>query len=175
MGFFSKDIKTLDDLCRRVLGELYYAEKRMTKVLPEMIAKAGDPLLKRALDAHLAASQQQLLKIEEIFRLDGGSACAVECPAIDGILIEAEELRGEIADAKVLDTALAAAAQTALGFTAGRYATVASWLFETTRTDCARKLQRCADEQRRTGAELARLEAHLNARAGGRTTMDLAS
>jgi ferritin-like metal-binding protein YciE len=175
MGFFSKDIKTLDDLCRRVLGELYYAEKRMTKVLPEMIAKASDPLLKRTLDTHLAASQQQLLKIEEIFKSDGASACAVECPAIDGILIEAEELRGEIADAKVLDTALAAAAQTALGFTAGRYATVASWLFETTRADCARKLQRCADEQRRAGADLARLEAHLNARAGGRAAMDLAS
>lgn len=175
MGFFSKDIKTLEDLCRRALGELYYAEKRMVKVLPEMIAKAGDPLLKRALDAHLAASQKQLLKIEEIVQLDGGSACGVECPAIDGILIEAEELRGEIADAKVLDTALAAAAQTALGFTAGRYTTVASWLYETDRADCARKLLRSADEQRRAGADLARLEAHLNARANGRPTMDLAS
>ncbi|MDF2998796.1 MAG: hypothetical protein K0R27_4433 [Xanthobacteraceae bacterium] len=175
MGFFSKDIKTLDDLCIRVLGELYYAEKRMTKVLPDMIAKASDPGLKRALDAHLAASKQQLVKIEEIFRLNGASACAVECPGIDGILIEAEELHGEIADAKVLDTALAAAAQTALGFTAGRYATVSSWLLETARGDCARKLMRSADEQKRAGADLARLEAHLNARAGGRAAMDLAS
>lgn len=175
MGFFSKDIKTLDDLCRRALSELYYAEKRMVKVLPDMVAKAGDPLLKRELDNYLAASVQHLRGIEEIFRIDGAPACAVECPAIDGILIEAEELHGEIEDGKVLDAALAAAAQTAIGFTAARYATIASWLFETTRTDCARTLLRGADEQRRAVSELARLAGRLNARAGGRASLDLAS
>lgn len=174
MGFFSKDIKTLDDLCRRALGELYYAEKRMVKVLPTFAAKAGDPLLKREFDSYLATSRRHLVEIEDVCKRDGEIVCALECPAMDGILIEAEELYGEIGDAKVLDTVLAATARTTLGFTAGRYATVAAWLFETPRLECARTLLHSAEEQNRAIRGLARLSDRLNARAGGRIVMDLA-
>jgi len=38
---------------------------------------------------------------------------AVDCPAIDGIIEEADEVAGEVADKSVLDAALIAAAQAA--------------------------------------------------------------
>jgi Domain of unknown function (DUF892) len=44
MGFFSKDIKTMDDLFVHTLRDIYYAEKQ---ALPEMIHKASDPQLKQ--------------------------------------------------------------------------------------------------------------------------------
>ena len=47
MGFFSKDIKTMDDLFAHTLRDIYYAEKQIVQALPEMIDKAGDPQLKR--------------------------------------------------------------------------------------------------------------------------------
>ena len=40
MGFFSKDIKTLDDLFVHTLRDIYYAEKQIEKALPKMIDKA---------------------------------------------------------------------------------------------------------------------------------------
>ena len=43
MGFFSKDIKTMDDLFAHTLRDIYYAEKQIVQALPEMINKAGDP------------------------------------------------------------------------------------------------------------------------------------
>lgn len=35
MGFFTKDIKTLDDLFVHTLRDIYYAEQQITKNLPD--------------------------------------------------------------------------------------------------------------------------------------------
>ena len=43
--------------------------------------------------------------------MHGVEAKGVECPAIDGIIEEADEIAGEVDDKKVLDAALIAAAQ----------------------------------------------------------------
>ena len=42
MGFFTKDIKTLDDLFVHTLRDIYYAEQQIAKNLPDMIEKATD-------------------------------------------------------------------------------------------------------------------------------------
>ena len=53
MGFFSKDIKTMDDLFGHTLRDIYYAEKQIVQALPEMIDKASDPQLKQGFQTHL--------------------------------------------------------------------------------------------------------------------------
>src|SRR5437016_3951187 len=37
MGFFSRDIKTMDDLFLHMLRDIYYAEKQIEQALPEMV------------------------------------------------------------------------------------------------------------------------------------------
>ena len=53
MGLFSKDIQTMDDLFLHTLQDIYYAENRIVKSLPDMIDNAGNEELKRGLTAHL--------------------------------------------------------------------------------------------------------------------------
>ena len=43
MGFFTKDIKTLNDLFVHTLQDIYYAEQQIAKNLPDMIEKATRP------------------------------------------------------------------------------------------------------------------------------------
>jgi uncharacterized protein DUF892 len=43
MGFFSKDIKNMDDLFMHTLRDIYYAEKQIVQALPDMIEKTSDP------------------------------------------------------------------------------------------------------------------------------------
>ena len=57
MGFFSKDIKTLDDLFVHTLRDIYYAEKQIEKALPKMIDKATDASLERRLRKASAGDQ----------------------------------------------------------------------------------------------------------------------
>src|SRR5215210_8153927 len=40
MGWFSKDIQTMDDLFLHGLKDIYYAEKQIVAALPKMIEKA---------------------------------------------------------------------------------------------------------------------------------------
>src|SRR6266852_8022187 len=45
MGFFTKDIKTMNDLFVHQLQDIYYAEKQLVKALPKMAEKATDKQL----------------------------------------------------------------------------------------------------------------------------------
>ena len=40
MGFFTKDIKSMEDLLLHGLQDIYYAEQQILKALPKMIDKA---------------------------------------------------------------------------------------------------------------------------------------
>ena len=108
MGLFSKDIKTMDDLFVHTLRVIYYAEKQIVQSLPEMINKASDPQLKQGFQAHLGETKNHVTRLEQVFKMHHKEPRAVDCPAIDGIIDEAEEVAGEVEDKSVLDAALIA-------------------------------------------------------------------
>ena len=111
MGLFSKDIQSMDDLFVHQLQDIYYTEKRIVGALPDMIAKASAPELKAAFEAHLSQTKNHVKRVEQVFKMHGAEPKQVNCPAIDGIIEEADEVGGEIGDKKVLDAALIASAQ----------------------------------------------------------------
>jgi ferritin-like metal-binding protein YciE len=137
MGLFSKDIKTMDDLFVHTLRDIYYAEQQLVKALPEMIAKATDPAVKAAFQAHLGETKNQVTRVEQVFKMHGVDAKGVDCPAIDGIIDEAEEIAGEVEDKEVLNAALVAAAQAAEHYEITRYGTLIAWAKQLGRNDCA--------------------------------------
>src|SRR3954469_18466923 len=102
MGLLSKPIKTLDDLFVHTLQDIYYAENQITKALPKMIAKATDPQLKQGFEAHLAETQNQIKRLEQVFQMHGQPVKGVTCAAMDGIIEEATETMGDVDDKDVL-------------------------------------------------------------------------
>jgi ferritin-like metal-binding protein YciE len=62
-------------------------------------------------------------------------------PNADGIINEADEVAGEVADKKVLDAALIAAAQAVEHYEMARYGTLIAWAKELGRDDCASVLK----------------------------------
>jgi ferritin-like metal-binding protein YciE len=166
MGLFSKDIKTMDDLFVHTLRDMYYAEKQVLKALPEMIAKATDAELKQAFQAHLGETKNQVTRIEQVFKMHGVDAKGVDCPAIDGIIDEAEEIAGEIDDKAVLNAALVAAAQAVEHYEIARYGTLIAWAKQLGRADCASVLQKNLDEEKAADRKLSEIaEARLNLQA----------
>ena len=127
MGFFSKDIKTMDDLFVHTLRDIYYAEKQIVQSLPEMIEKASDPQLKQNFQTHLGETKNQIKRLEQVSNLVGVEIQGVDCPAIDGIIEEANNVAGEIDDKNVLDAALIAAAQAVEHYEMTRYGTLIAW------------------------------------------------
>ena len=96
MGFFTKDIKTLNDLFMHALQDLYYAENQIARSLPDMIEKASNPQLKQGFQTHLRETENHVKRLEQVFTLTGKKAQGVDCPAIDGIIEETNEILGEV-------------------------------------------------------------------------------
>lgn len=166
MGFFSKDIQSMDDLFVHTLRDIYYAEGRILKALPGMIDKASSSTLQQLFHAHLGETQAHVQRLEEVFRMHGVEAKKVTCPAIDGILEEAGEVAGEVADPEVLDAALVAAAQAVEHYEITRYGTLVAWAKQLGRNDCAAVLQRTLDEEKTADSKLTGLaETRINMRA----------
>ncbi len=166
MGFFSKDIKTMDDLFVHTLRDIYYAEQQILKALPDMIEKASDAQLKQGFETHLGETENQVKRLEQVFEMHGIQAKGVDCPAIDGILEEADEIAGEVDDKQVLDAALVAAAQAVEHYEITRYGTLIAWAKQLGRNDCAAVLQKNLDEEKAADKKLTTLaEQSVNRKA----------
>jgi ferritin-like metal-binding protein YciE len=166
MGLFTKDIKTMDDLFVHQLQDIYYAEKQLVKALPKMADKASDPLLKQGFLTHLEETKGHVKRLEQVFQMHGAEIKAVDCPAIDGIIEEADEVTGEVAAKSVLDAALINAGQAVEHYEITRYGSLIAWAKQLGRNDCASVLQKTLDEEKATDKKLTTLaESKINLRA----------
>jgi ferritin-like metal-binding protein YciE len=157
MGLFSRDIKTLDDLFVHTLRDIYYAENQILQSLPEMIEKATNAQLKQGFETHLRETEGQIKRLEQVFKMHGQTVKGVDCPAIDGILKEAQEVSGEVADKDVLDAALIASAQAVEHYEITRYGTLTTWAKQLGRDDCAALLHQNLQEEEATDQKLTAL------------------
>ncbi|MEH6774276.1 MAG: ferritin-like domain-containing protein [Cereibacter changlensis] len=163
MALFSKDIQTMDDLYQHMMQDIYYAEKQIEKALPKMMEKANSAPLKSGFESHLAETRGHVARLEKAFDLLGLPAKAVTCPAIDGIIKEANEVAGEIADPKVLDAALAAAAQAVEHYEMTRYGTLIAWSKELGHSEVAALFEQTLAEEKAADQKLTQLaESRLN-------------
>ena len=166
MGFFSSDIKTMDDLFLHTLQDIYYAEKKIEKSLPDMMDNASDPQLKQGLQSHLGETREHVRRLEEVFEMLGRSPRSVKCPAIDGIIEEANEVTGEVAEDNVRDAAIIAAGQAVEHYEITRYGSLIAWAQELGLDDCASVLKQTLEEEKAADQKLTSMAlGKINAQA----------
>lgn len=154
MGLFSKDIKTMEDMFVHGLQDIYYAENQITKALPKMIDQATNRDLATGLKAHLEETEKQIGRLEQVFKKLGKEPSATDCPAIDGIIKEANETAGEIADKAVLDAAIVANSQAVEHYEIARYGTLIAWAEELGHDDVVRLLTTNLNEEKAANTKL---------------------
>jgi ferritin-like metal-binding protein YciE len=142
MGWFTSDIETFKDLFMHSLQDIYYAEHQIEKALPDMVKKASDAELKKGFSAHLRQTKGQIKRLDQAFKKLKTKPKGTKCPAIDGILDEANEIAGEVDDKMVLNAALIAAAQ------------LSAWAKLLGRPDVARLLTANLKEEKATDKKL---------------------
>jgi hypothetical protein len=81
MGFFTKDIKTMEDLFLHGLKDIYYAENQIAKSLPKLIEKATNRDLTKGLKDHLEETKNQIARLDQVFQKLDQPPKAVRCPA----------------------------------------------------------------------------------------------
>ena len=154
MGIFTKDIKSMEDLLIHGLQDIYYAEQQIIKSLPKMIDKATNRDLVIGLKAHLEETNKQVERLQKAFEKLGKEARGTQCPAIDGIIKEADEIAGEIEDKAVLDAAIVAAAQAVEHYEICRYGTLIAWAEELGHDEIVRFLTTNLNEEKAANTKL---------------------
>ncbi len=154
MGLFSKDIQTMDDLLLHGLQDIYYAENQIVKSLPKLIEKATNRELGKGLRDHLEETKNQLARLEQVFKKLGKEPRGVKCPAIDGLISEADDLAGEVADKEVLDAAIIGSAQSVEHYEIARYGTLIAWAESLGHDDIIRLLNTNLNEEKAADKKL---------------------
>ena len=154
MGLFTKDIKTMEDLFLHGLQDIYYAEHQITKALPKMIDMATNRDLSSGLASHLEETKKQIGRLEKVFEKLGKEPGGTDCPAIDGIIKEADHTAGEVDDKAVLDAAIVASAQAVEHYEICRYGTLIAWAEQLGHDDVVRFLTTNLNEEKAANTKL---------------------
>jgi ferritin-like metal-binding protein YciE len=154
MGLFTKDIKTMEDMFLHGLRDIYYAEHQITKALPKMIGNATNRDLSKGLQLHLEETRKQIERLDGVFKKLGKEPGGTDCPAIDGLIKEADETASEIADKAVLDAAIVANAQAVEHYEIARYGTLIAWAEELGHDDVVRLLTTNLNEEKAANTKL---------------------
>lgn len=154
MGLFTKDMATMDDLLLHGLKDIYYAENQIIKSLPKLIDKATNRDLSKGLKDHLEETKNQVARLDQVFKKLDQDPQGVQCPAIDGLITEADELAGEVADKEVLDAAIIGSAQAVEHYEIARYGTLIAWAESLGQDDIIRLLNTNLNEEKAADKKL---------------------
>jgi ferritin-like metal-binding protein YciE len=158
--------KTLQDLFLDTLKDIYFAEKKILIALPKMAKAAQSDDLKAAFEKHEGETEQQVARLEQVFKSIGETPKGKTCDAIMGILDEGKEIMDEYEDMPALDAGLLAAAQAVEHYEISRYGTLKCWADELGYKEAVRLLDATLSEEKKTDAALSELaESEVNMHA----------
>jgi ferritin-like metal-binding protein YciE len=158
--------KTLQELFHDTLKDIYFAEKKILTALPKMAKAAQSADLKAAFEKHEGETEQQVARLEQVFKLIGETPRGKTCDAIMGLIDEGKEIMDEYEDMPALDAGLLAAAQAVEHYEIARYGTLKCWAAELGYKDAVKLLEATLAEEKKTDATLSQLaESEVNVHA----------
>lgn len=137
----------LHELLVDQLRDILWAEKHLVKALPKMSKAANDPKLSEAFTLHLAETKNHVVRLETVLTGLGLSTRAKKCPAMEGLLKEADELTEEYADSSALDAALITAAQKVEHYEIATYGTMRAFAQRLGYEDAVKLLTETLEEE----------------------------
>jgi ferritin-like metal-binding protein YciE len=169
------ETKTLHDALVEEIRDIYHAEKQLVKALPKMAKAAGRDELREALENHLAETEQQVSRLEQVFEHLEERPKAKPCAGMQGIIEEGSEVLKEDVPESVRDAMIIAAAQRVEHYEMAAYGTVAAWAEQLGQTEIAELLRETLEEEKHADSlltQLAESGANAEAMSGGNGDSD---
>jgi ferritin-like metal-binding protein YciE len=151
------DTNALRELFVDELRDIYDAEKQLIKALPRMAKAATSGDLRMALESHLAETEGQAQRLEEVFGLVDQPRRGKHCTGMAGIVEEGKAKMEEGLDGAAMDAALIAAAQRVEHYEIAAYGTLAAWAQQLGLPDAVTLLRETLDEESAADEKLSML------------------
>lgn len=120
-------MENLQNLFEDTIKDLYNAEKQFLKAMPKLVKAAQNEKLKAAIDEHIAQSEEQVKRLEQICESGGFKPSGKVCKAAQGLVEECAEHLEEYEPGPTLDAAIISCAQKNEHYEICSYGTVAAW------------------------------------------------
>jgi ferritin-like metal-binding protein YciE len=119
--------KNLRELFDKELRDIYWVEKELLKAIPKAINNSSSSDLKKALEKHLKETENQVKRLENVFKELGEEPQAKTCKAMQGLLEEADEIMSETEQGAVRDAGIISAVQKVEHYEICSYGTLSSF------------------------------------------------
>jgi len=164
---------TLHDAFIDELRDTYDAERQLTKALPKLAKAASSAPLREAFESHLAETQGQIERLEQVFESLDEKVRGKHCDGIAGIIEEGKSVMEEDFDDDTMDACLIAAGQRAEHYEMAAYGTLVAWARAMGHSEAADLLQETLDEEKAADEKLSSLaEGGINQSAAEATHSD---
>lgn len=161
-------METMQDLLIHQLRDIYSAELQLVKALPKMQEKASTEELATAFRDHLAETENQVSRIEQIFEILGERPGGVKCKAMEGLIEEAQEILDEDGTESVIDAGIIAAAQRVEHYEVSAYGSAKAFAALLGLSEVVKLLNETQQEETATDKKLSLIATtEVNARAAG--------
>ena len=161
-------LETMQDLLLHQLRDIYSAEQQLVKALPKMQEKASTEDLAAAFRDHLAETENQVSRLEEIFEILGERAGGTKCKAMEGLIEEAQEILDEDGTESVIDAGIIAAAQRVEHYEVSAYGSAKAFAALLGLSEVVKLLNESQQEETAADKKLSLIATtEVNARAAG--------
>ena len=138
----------LRELFIESLKDIYWAEKALTKALPKMAKNASSESLITTINDHLTVTEEQVIRLEEVFEILGEKASAKKCEAMEGLIKEGESIVEETEAGPVRDAGIIGASQKIEHYEIATYGTLAAFAQTLGEEDALALLQQTLEEEK---------------------------
>lgn len=140
-------MKTLDDLFKLQIKDLFSVETQFILALKEMATNVNNKKLTKAFQKHLEETKKQKSRLETICRELNISPSGKKSLGIKGIVKETKKFMKQAANNEVLDAGLIAKAQRVKHYEISGYGTAVRYAKELELREIAEKLQETLNEE----------------------------
>lgn len=155
---FNGEETKLKELFIEELRDIYWAEKHLLKALPKMRKACTSQELAGAFEQHLAITEMQIERVEQVFEILDMAPRAKKCEAMEGLVKEAQ---GVIEDtdkgSATRDVALIIAAQKVEHYEIATYGSLVQLAKTMGQDDIAELMQATLDEEKEADVILTEL------------------
>ena len=104
------ELTTIRDLLEEEIKDLHSAEKQLMAALPKLAKGANNPELVKAIEDHLAETQEQATRLEQAAKTIGVTPTGKKCAGMEGLIKEGAEVLVEHGQETLQDLAIIGAA-----------------------------------------------------------------
>jgi len=159
-------LENLEDAFTAGLSDMLFAEREFQKVLPKLASSATSRQVRDALQWHEDQSEEQVMRLENVFKQLGHKPEAETCEGMQGILSECKELFQQTGQGPVRDALIIAATQKADHYAIATYGTLCAWADQLEEDRALRLLDESLYEKKTADRTLSRVaESLANPRA----------